>query len=53
MPTVFVQLGRPSNENPGGIAGAGEYTEVNGVVTLTKYTANHSHRNAANDFRTS
>jgi hypothetical protein len=37
MPTVFVQLGRPSNENPGGIAGQGEYTQVNGVVTLTKY----------------
>jgi hypothetical protein len=37
MPTVFVQLGHPSNENPGGIVGQGEYTEVNGVVTLTKY----------------
>jgi hypothetical protein len=37
MPTLFVQLARPSSTNPAGLAACGEYTEADGVVTLTKF----------------
>ena len=37
MPTVFVQIARPSERNPEGVAAQGEYEEAGGKVTLTKY----------------